>query len=183
MRGRGRAAVAQFAAHGVAAQDQPERLRKAGVDVSLEALEPAVRRREVHDRQVFLRFSGLEREDELVDAVVEDGSLAHEPRRPIPQRKVGPVGDLCGQRRITDLEGEVPYVRAEVVELLQARVAHGAGQVQREGQVVAQVAEHADRSREVREVALGDVRPLRGGAVGIEGGMVDAPAELEREWR
>ena len=75
--------------------------------MSLEALEPAVRRHEGDDRQVLLDFSGLEREDELVDAVVEDGALAHEPRRAVPQRKVGPVGDLSVKRGVADLEGEV----------------------------------------------------------------------------
>ena len=64
MRGSGAAAVAQLAAHGVAAEHEPEVLGQAGVDVGLEAREPAVGRREVHDRQVLLHLAGLEGEDE-----------------------------------------------------------------------------------------------------------------------
>ena len=71
-----------------------------------------------------------------------------EARLPVAQREVGAVGHLGRQRGVADLEGEVPGVGPEVVELLEARVAGGAGQVQRQRQVVAQVAEDARPSPE-----------------------------------
>jgi hypothetical protein len=123
--------------------------------VRFEASEHAVRRLELHDREALpVHLSALQREDVTVDAVHEERRRSGEPRLAQPQREVGSVSDLGRQRRIADLEGEVPGVSPEVVELVEARVADGAGEVQGQGQVVAEMAEDAERCREVREVPL-----------------------------
>ena len=86
-----------------------------------------------------------------------------------------------GSVGVADLEREVPGMRPEVVELLETGIACGPREVQGQREVVTQVAEQADRPREVREVALRHVGSFDRGPVRVEGGMVEAPTELDRD--
>jgi hypothetical protein len=78
---------------------------------------------------------------------------------------------------ISDLEREVPRVRAEEIQLFERRVTRGAGQAHRKCELIVRsgrTQQEADRARAIGEVPGGKV------PFGVERHVVQAGAELER---
>ena len=98
----------------------------------------------MQDRQVVRHLVGPVPEDEVVDVVEVDVEVASHAAGLVPEAQVDPERRLGIEIRVANLEGEVPDVRAEVVELLQRRRTVRVGEVGDEGAVGAEVGVQAD---------------------------------------
>ena len=114
-------------------------------------------------QQLVDHLAGRSAEDEVADVVIEDARLAAHLAGVEAQVHLAAVGALVLQIGVADLEGQVPHMGAEVVQLLQRGGTIRAGEVGHQRRAIL-CERHADsyRSREPGEGAVANLRGLLG---------------------